>query len=194
MTGGENTSALKITLVWAILLCVFCCPEYEDPLDEVKAFQPDDKYFKASLRTMHFVRETAAISRVDSIYHQIIGHFNLPVDASGCADGRFTGQSPRDAYDYRATAHISIENDKIIRVEYDEIQRDGHGKRGDEAYNEEMRVMGTTPKEAYPVYEKQLLDKQSILDIDSLSGASYSNYRFRYAVMIALIKTRLANQ
>ncbi|MBN2012552.1 FMN-binding protein [candidate division KSB1 bacterium] len=141
---------------------------------------------------MHFITESSAIPKVDSAFNQLICQQNLPVNASGCADGVFTGESPYDAYDYKHIVEITIKNEKIVAVEYDEINRDGHGKQTDKSYCKEMSSAGTTPALAYPIIEQQLADKQDINGVDMVSGASYSLYRFRYAVMIALMKARLA--
>ena len=54
-----------------------------------------------------------------------------------------------------------------------------------------MRVTGTSPALAYPKMEQSLVDRQNFEQVDAVSGASYSLYRFRYAVMEALIKARL---
>lgn len=56
-----------------------------------------------------------------------------------------------------------------------------------------MSRIGTTPKIAYPILEKQLIEKQDVLKIDAVTGATYSLYRFRYAVIIALIKAKLTS-
>jgi len=70
----------------------------------------------------------------------------------------------------------------------------GHGKQENAEYNKEMSVTGTTPEKAYPLIEKQLLVKQDMTKVDAASGASYSLYRFRYAVTVALMKARLAKE
>jgi major membrane immunogen (membrane-anchored lipoprotein) len=57
-----------------------------------------------------------------------------------------------------------------------------------------MSVTGTSPQIAYPRYEKQLLETQNLLEVDAVSGATYSLYRLRYAITIALIKAKLANK
>ncbi|MDH7605809.1 MAG: hypothetical protein QHH13_12980 [Melioribacter sp.] len=57
-----------------------------------------------------------------------------------------------------------------------------------------MSVTGTSPAIAYPLYEKQLIDKQDFRKVDAITGATYSLFRFRYALSIALMKARLANQ
>jgi major membrane immunogen (membrane-anchored lipoprotein) len=40
--------------------------------------------------------------------------------------------------------------------------------------------------------EKQLVAKQEMWEVDATSGATYSLYRFRYAVTLALMKAEMA--
>jgi major membrane immunogen (membrane-anchored lipoprotein) len=168
------------------------CREAQDDLDLVKQFKPDDKYFKASLVSLHFVIETSSISRVNQTFSQLIEDQDLPTNAQGCPDGTYTGESPFDAYDYKHRVKIKIKNETIISVDYNEIKKDGLGKQEDEEYCREMSVTGTTPAIAYTNLESQLADKQDIWKVDAISGATYSLYRFRYVVMIALMKARIA--
>ena len=58
---------------------------------------------------------------------------------------------------------------------------------------EEMSQVGTSPSIAYPEMEKQLLEKQKAWEVDATTGATYSLYRFRYAVTLAIIKAQMAN-
>ena len=150
-----------------------------------------DKYFKASLVSLHFIMETSPISRVDQTFNQLIQEQDLPTNALSCKDGIYTGESPFDAYDFKHVVKIEIKEEKIISVDYNEIMKDGIGKQEDEEYCKEMSVTGTTPAIAYPKLESQLVDKQDILKVDAVTGATYSLYRFRYAVLIALMKARL---
>jgi len=176
-----------------MVLILISCSGTKSSLDEVKKFQPDDKYFKASLVSLHFQIETSDIPTVDKAFQQVVDHYSIPTDASGCADGVYTGDSPYDAYDYKHAVTIEIKDEKVIKVDYNEIHVNGIGKQEDKKYCEEMSVTGTDPSIAYPAMEKQLLDRQQIMEVDGMSGASYSRYRFRYAVMVALMKARLAN-
>jgi major membrane immunogen (membrane-anchored lipoprotein) len=41
--------------------------------------------------------------------------------------------------------------------------------------------------------EKQLLENQNIVKVDSTSGATYSLYRFRCVIILALMKAKLEN-
>lgn len=182
---------LRIFVLASIVL-LLNCQHSRDALDAIKKFHPEDKYFKANVVSLHFRIETSQIAWVDTVFRQTVSNYQLPVDAVGCKDGVYVGESPYDAYDYKHVVKIKIKDQKIVSVDYDEIKKNGKGKQDDAAYCEEMSVTGTTPAIAYPIYEKQLVDKQNVLNVDGVSGASYSLYRFRYAVIVALIKARLA--
>lgn len=165
-----------------------------DDLDLVKAFKPGDKYFKSSLVSLHFVIETSSIDKIDTLFKQLIEDNKLPMTANGIPDGIYTGESPKDAFDYKHVVKIEVENEKIVSIDYNEIPPRGSGKQEDENYCKEMSITGTTPAKAYPAMEKQMLKEQDILKIDAVSGATYSLYRFRYALTVAMIKGLLSAQ
>jgi major membrane immunogen (membrane-anchored lipoprotein) len=169
-------------------LCLSCSSRQESDLDLIKKFKPEDKYFKSTLVSLHFMLETSPVEEVDTLFRQMIALYDLPVNAEEVKDGTYTGSSPYDAFDYRHVVKIRIEGGKIVEVDYNELLQDGLGKQEDEAYCEEMSVGGTTPAIAYPSMEQQLLATQDLMEVDAVSGATYSLYRFRYAVMIALMK------
>lgn len=171
------------------------CSNSQDSLDAIRQFKKDDHYFKAGLVSLHFIIETSPTGKVDTVFNSYLKEFNLPVTAEGCKDGIYAGESPYDAYDYKHAAKVKIENEKVISIDYNEIYKyDEHGKEEDSVYCEEMSPSGTTPAIAYPDMEKQLLRKQDITKVDAISGATYSLYRFRYAVIVALMKARIANE
>lgn len=167
------------------------CLQEQDDFEQIARFRPGDKYFTASLKSLHFRIETSDIARIDTIFTQLIKKKGIPVTARGCKNGIYTGESPYDAYDYKHVITLEIRNEKIISVDYDEVNKKGVGKQHDEKYCENMSVSGTTPAIAYPVYEKALLGKQDFQKLDIVTGASYSLYRFQYAAMIALMKASL---
>ena len=181
-----------ITFIAPIILLVSCYYHIDD-LENIKEFNAENKYFKAGFKSLHLIIETSPIPEVDSVFNSIVKRNNIPTDAKGCADGIYTGESPYDAYDYNHFVTIEIQNEKIISVDYNEIKKDGIGKEEDEPYNKEMSISGTTPAVAYPAMENQLLEKQNMNSVDAVSGATYSLYRFRYALSIALMKARIAN-
>lgn len=167
--------------------CKSCdCPE--DSLDGIRAFKPENKYFKSALVALHFMMETSAPADVDPLFKQLIQAYELPISTEGAKDGIYIGATPYDAFDYRHEVRIVIEESKIIEVDYNEVKKDGHGKQEDVEYCEEMSVTGTTPAIAYPIMEEMLLAEQNMMQVDAVSGATYSLYRFRLAVTVALMQ------
>lgn len=158
------------------------------PLDLASEFRPDMEYFRAGLVTLHFITEVYPIPKVDTFYRDLITAYELPVSAEGAADGSYHGASPPDAYDYTHEVWIRIEDEKIVEVDYDEIHPLAMGKQNDTAYCRKMSISGSTPAQSYPAMEKQLLETQDLWKVDALSGSTYSLYRFRYAVMVALMQ------
>jgi major membrane immunogen (membrane-anchored lipoprotein) len=186
----KQSKILVLLLIIPIMALSSCdsCNCTEDSLDEIKAFKPDDKYFKSSLVALHFMMETSPVAEVDTLFQQLIQLYELPVKAEGAKDGSYIGSTPYDAFDYRHEVKIKILNGKIVEVDYNEVKKDGRGKQEDEEYCEEMSVSGTTPAIAYPLMEEMLLTTQNMMEVDAVSGASYSLQRFRLAMTIALMK------
>lgn len=182
------TKHISLLLLSAIFFS--CCPSVS-VLDDVKDFRPSDKYFISGLKSLHFIIEVSSITLIDSIFVNMINDYDIPINAAGCADGIFIGESPYDAFDYKHVVELEIKDEKIIRVDYDEVNSENIGKEANEEYNRNMKAAGTTPSEAYPLYESNLIKKQNMMEVDAVSGASYSLYRFRYAVMAALMKARI---
>lgn len=185
------TTPLSRLIPLFIAIIFASCTSERDSLDAVRDYRPDDKYFKSGLVSLHFLTEVSPIPKVDSAYSEMIAHYDLALDAEGAKDGTYTGSSPRDAFDYRHEATITIRDEMIVDIDYNEVNREGEGKEEDEAYCKEMSIAGTTPAIAYPLMEKQLLETQDLGAVDAVSGATYSFYRFRFAVMVALMKANI---
>lgn len=182
----------KVFFLFQLLfLLVVSCNSNQKNLDDLKTFKEDDKYFKAGLISLHFKIETSPIPTVDSLFRNFVDTYNIPFNANGCPDGVYIGESPYDAYDYKHIIKIQIKDEKIISADYNETHFNGSSKQEDSIYCKEMSVTGTTPAIAYPNMEKQLIEKQNMMEIDGVSGASYSLYRFRYATMIALMRAHI---
>jgi major membrane immunogen (membrane-anchored lipoprotein) len=185
-----QSKILVLLLIIPFLALSSCdsCNCTEDSLDEIKAFKPDNKYFKSSLVSLHFMMETSPVEEVDTYFQQLILMHELPVNAEGAKDGTYIGATPYDAFDYRHEVKIRIQGGEIVEVDYNEVKKDGKGKQEDEEYCEEMSVTGTTPAIAYPLMEEMILTTQNLMEVDAVSGASYSLHRFRLAMTIALMK------
>jgi major membrane immunogen (membrane-anchored lipoprotein) len=192
MSGEIETLRMKNpTLAILIIIGVSfasSCSCRKDELDKVKPFKPDDKYFKSALVKFHFMLETSPVNVLDSLFNNLVNNYDLPVSAEGAKDGTYRGVSPYDAFDYRHEVKIKIKDGKIIQVDYNEVKRKGIWKQEDSEYCDEMSVTGTTPAIAYPAMEDDLLSHQNLMEVDGFSGATYSLYRFRFAVMVALIQ------
>lgn len=193
-TLNHQNKFMKVRVIFIVFSVVFLsisCREQKDDLDIIKEYNPENKYFKANMVTIHYIIETSPIAKLDTLFTMLIEQNGLPVSARGCPDGVYTGSSPYDAFDYEHTVKIEIKDEKIISVDYDEIKKSGTGKKEDKKYCEEMKVTGTTPAIAYPEMERQLLEEQNMMDVDAVTGATYSLYRFRYALTVALMKAKL---
>ncbi len=135
--------------------------------------------------------EVHSPSDVKAVFDFYIDLISAPISARGCKDGVFKGESIYDNYKYKHVVSLTIKNEKITAIEYDEVKKDGHGKRGDKKYCAEMKAgSGASPAEAYPVYENQFIKSQDLKLMDAISGATYSLYRFRTAVIRALLKAQ----
>ncbi len=174
------------------LLLTACQPPAPNDLEVIKSYPPGGKYFKSSMKSLHFIIEVNDIAKVDTTFNHYITAYQLPVSAMGIPDGLYTGSSPLDAFDYRHVVSIDVKDEIITSIDYNEVKDSGSGKQEDEAYCKEMKSAGTTPAIAYPLMEKQMLEKQDMMDVDAVSGATYSLYRMRYALTVALIKGKLA--
>lgn len=190
-----KTKSIFLTLVLGILMaCASLAQDCKEDgsLEEIKAYMPNNKYFKTGFKGLHFVLETHEISKTDTLFWRLINAYNLPVNTEHTADGTYIGESPYDQFDYKHVVEITIKDQKITEVKYNEVHKDGSDKRSDKKYNEQMGEAGTPPEVAYPDLEKQLVEKQEMWEVDGMTGATYSLYRFRYAVTLALVKAEMA--
>jgi major membrane immunogen (membrane-anchored lipoprotein) len=107
----------------------------------------------------------------------------------GLKDGKYKGTTPADDFGYRHEVTFEMKGGKMVLIDYDEIHQDGHAKQKDVEYNKQMLKSGTNPAIAYPSYESQMLKKQDFNKVDGVSGASYSLYRFKMAILYAMLNS-----
>ncbi|MBV5348292.1 hypothetical protein JZU61_01270, partial [bacterium] len=139
----------------------------------------------AILVKIHWIIERSDMNKVRSAFQEVCNENHFPSVVSGLKDGTYKGDSPADDYGYQHEVVFEMKNGKMISIDYDEIHTSGHAKQHDEEYCKQMLQSGTTPAIAYPSYEKQMLEKQDFNQIDAVSGASYSQYRFKLAILYA---------
>lgn len=143
----------------------------------------------AVLEKLHWIIERSDIDKVRSEFQKICNNHQFPSLVSGLKDGIYKGATPFDDYNYKHEVVFEMRNGKLISIDYDEIHRDGHAKQYDEEYCKNMLQSGTTPAIAYPKYESGMLNKQNFNEIDAVSGASYSLYRFKLAILYAMLNS-----
>lgn len=152
--------------------------------------QPNPDPIKtAILEKIHWIIERSDMNKVRSEFSRICSENHFSSQVSGLKDGIYKGASPADDYGYRHEVVFEMKNGKMISVDYDEVHPGGHAKQHDQEYGKRMLQSGTTPAVAYPKYEAQILERQDFNRIDAVSGASYSNYRFKLAVLYAILNS-----
>jgi len=151
--------------------------------------QQSDNPKATVLEKMHWLIERSDMKTVRTLFDKLCAENSLPSIVSGLKDGIYKGSSPADDYGYRHEVVFEMKNGKMISVDYDEIHPDGHAKQHDAEYCKRMLESGTTPAIAYPKYESQMLEKQNYNKVDGVSGASYSLYRFKLAILYAMLNS-----
>jgi len=148
--------------------------------------QPSEN--EINLKKLHWIIERSPIPVVKEKFDEIIRETGLPQSANQLNDGKYYGESPYDDYGYKHIISFEVKDGRIDHIDYNEIKEDGHGKQEDAVYAKSMSASGTTPAIAYPIYEKQLSDKQQFDQLDAVTGATYSMYRFKLAVAYAILE------
>lgn len=148
-----------------------------------------EKSTASILEKTHWIIERSEINTVTSEFQKICTENHLKSVVNDLKDGTYQGTTPKDDFGYRHQVIFEIKNGKIVSIDYDEIDQDGHGKQYNEEYCKQMLVTGTSPALAYPKYEEEMLKKQDFNQIDAVSGASYSLYRFRLAILYAILNS-----
>jgi len=141
------------------------------------------------LERLHWIIERSDMDKIRSEFQKICNDHQFPSLVSGLKDGTYKGATPFDDYNYKHEVVFEMKNGKMISIDYDEVHRDGHAKQHDEEYGKNMLQSGTTPAIAYPKYESGMLNKQNFNEIDAVSGASYSLYRFKLAILYAMLNS-----
>jgi len=165
-----------------ILFCLICS-------SLLSSAENPDPAKVAILEKIHWTIERSDMNKVRKEFQAICNENHFSSLVSGLKDGQYKGATPVDDYGYRHEVKFEMKNGKMILVDYDEIHTDGHAKQSDEEYGKRMIKSGTTPAIAYPKYESQMLEKQDFNKLDAVSGASYSDYRFRLAILYAILNS-----
>ena len=168
------------------LAFVFVVCFYSGTIAQTAKPEPSES---AILEKLHWIIERSGMDKVRSEFQKICNDHHFPELVSGLKDGTYKGATPFDDYNYKHEVVFEMKNGKMISIDYDEVHRDGHAKQHDEEYCKNMLQSGTTPAIAYPKYESGMLNKQNFNEIDAVSGASYSLYRFKLAILYAMLNS-----
>lgn len=177
-----------VSILLIVLLLSSCNSQNPSAAEGIKEYQLHPKLEDTTfLYGLPNTIEQARIGTVQSIFAHYIDSSALPITAEACRNGNYTAHSPYNDYDYRYEATIKVENRKITAISYDEVHKDGHGKEQDSLYNSYMHG-NSKPSYSYAHYRSQLIEKQDVMEVEAVSGATYSLYRFRYTAIKALLK------
>ncbi len=154
----------------------------------VQAQKPENSKSEI-LEKIHWMIEHSDMNQVRSGFQKSMNYNHFTSLVSGLKDGTFQGNTPADDYGYRHKVVFEVKNGRMISIDYDEVLLDGHAKQHDEEYCSRMIKSGTTPAIAYPIYEEEMLRKQDFNEVDAVSGASYSLYRFKLAILYAILNS-----
>jgi major membrane immunogen (membrane-anchored lipoprotein) len=174
---------MKTKNYFALILVFFLCPA---------AFCQSEKPINPKvtvLERMHWLIERSDMKTVHEGFEKISRENNFPSLVAGLKDGIYQGASPCDDYGYRHEVKFEIKDGKMVSIDYDEIHTDGHAKQSDKEYCQRMLQSGTTPAIAYPRYESRMLETQNSDKVDAVTGASYSLYRFKLAILYAMLNS-----
>ena len=96
-------------------------------------------------------------------------------NSSSLKDGTYRAKQAEEDYGWSEFVEITVEGGKITKVVFDASNANGDLKSADEGYRGMMEpVSGTYP----PYFSNQLVEKQSIKDVEVKTGATVSYNRF----------------
>ncbi|MCH4169564.1 MAG: FMN-binding protein [Streptococcaceae bacterium] len=107
-------------------------------------------------------------------------------------DGTFEGVSSKDDEGAYGKVKIIINNEKIEEVEFQTIQKDGsikdseYGKRNGTIVDQNFYNKAQLAVNAMKSYGQELEEKQSLDEVEVISGATISYNQFKEAVEAAL--------
>ena len=136
-------------------------------------------------------------SGYNDLLEQFLANSGWNFDLTDIPDGVYEATSVPDRYDYVHYLRLGIRDHRFEHVYYNEFPAATYesgvdGKRDSESYHKQMVRYGTKSdlRVAYPLMERELLERQHPLDVDGVSGASLALHRFRILVMKALYEHR----
>ncbi|MCT3303100.1 FMN-binding protein [Lactiplantibacillus pentosus] len=94
-------------------------------------------------------------------------------------DGTYKLNEKNYSHGYKVTFAITVKDNKIIKSEYNQVNKNGKSKVDDAAYNKQMKkVAKTNPKTYQPALNKSLVKSSDPTKVDVVTGATESSNTF----------------
>lgn len=104
-------------------------------------------------------------------------------------DGVYTASNPEfDDHGWKGTIEITVEDGKIVKVVYDEINEEDERKKSeDDEYKDNFKSkMNVDIEEAFNDLQNQLVEKQNPDKVDAYTGATHGSNNFKNLAKKAL--------
>lgn len=113
-------------------------------------------------------------------------------NSSTYKDGTYKGTYDKaDKRGWKPQISIVIQKGKITKVDFDEIDKNGKLKTEDVNYGKSMKKKnGIEPKEYIPKLNQQLINSQTALKVDGITGATESTTKFKELSKAVLEKAK----
>lgn len=176
--------------------------DYQSEMKDKSGIKPEDAYNELELRLISSqnIRDVDIVSGASDTsrwYQEMVEagfasgpntSIVLPMNDS------YTASEPDyNSHVWKAVIEIHYENDLIVKIDYDEFNKDGISKKDDADYQSAMiEESGTYPAEYTRAMEMQLLETQDPYNIDVISGATLSSIKF-IDLAIEAIESRKVN-
>ncbi len=107
-------------------------------------------------------------------------------------DGAYSARfKDYDSRGYQAYVDVSVEDGKVVSIEYDAVDKEGNLRSEDAKYRAEMeKVQGTYPEKYAHDLVNQYMKAQSLDGVDALAGATYATDSFN--TLMAAVEENMA--
>ena len=104
-------------------------------------------------------------------------------------DGEYEAELDPDERGWKAVVELTVEGGKITEVAFDEVNEEGVRKSENEEYLERWSTAANIDaSKVYTQYQDELIDKQNIIEVEAITGATSTHQKFQDVVKKALDK------
>lgn len=117
----------------------------------------------------------------------LVGMLSGCAGTNGLKDGYYTAEMAEFSHGWQEYLIIQVKNGKIVSAEFNAKNESGFIKAWDNSYMKNMfTLQGTYPNKYTREYVQQLIEQQSDIEVDVVSGASNSGGNFELLVEAVL--------